>query len=80
MAADCTVIAADHLDSAANDVIGDAGFLVDPTVDALTEMLDRALDGARPETPPRERARQYDWDAVANQAETAYRRAVDGEW
>ena len=80
MAADCTVIAVNHPDSAADEVIADAGFLVDPNVDALTDMLDRALDGVRPEILPRERAQQYDWDAVANQAETAYRRAVDGEW
>jgi glycosyltransferase involved in cell wall biosynthesis len=80
MAADCTVIAADHPDSAADEVIDDAGFLVEPNVDALTEILDRALGGARPETPPREHAQQYDWDAVAKQAETAYRRAVNGEW
>lgn len=80
MAADCTVIAVNHPDSAADEVISDAGFCVDPTVDALSDILDRALGGARPETHPRERAQQYDWDAVAKQAETAYRRAVDGEW
>lgn len=39
MAAKCTVIAADHPKSAANEVIADAGFLVAPTVDALTETL-----------------------------------------
>ena len=80
MAADCTVIAVNHPDSAADEVIDDAGFLVDPTVDALTEILDSALGGARPETPSRERAQQYDWDVVAKQAETAYRRAIDREW
>lgn len=80
MAADCTVIAVTHPDSAADEVIGDAGFLVDLTVDALTEILDRALGGARPKTSPRERAKQYDWDAVTSQAETAYQRAIDGEW
>jgi hypothetical protein len=26
------------------------------------------------------RAQQYDWDAVADQAETAYQRAIDGIW
>nr|WP_308203518.1 glycosyltransferase [Halorubrum ezzemoulense] len=80
MAADCTVIAADHPESAADEVIADAGFLVKPTVDALTERLDAALSGARPPTSPVAHAQQYDWDAIAAQAETAYRRAVDGAW
>jgi len=80
MAADCTVIAADHPDSAANEVIDDAGFLIDPTVESLTETLDAALGGERPPTNPVERAQQYDWDAVANQAEAAYQYAIDGSW
>ena len=80
MAADCTVIAADHPDSAADEVIDDAGFLIDPTVESLTRRLDAALRGDRPPTDPVERAQQYDWDAVADQAETAYRRAIDGTW
>nr|WP_321166960.1 hypothetical protein [Halorubrum sp. Atlit-28R] len=80
MAADCTVIAADHPESAADEVIADAGFLVEPTVDALTERLDAALGGARPPTAPVAHARGYDWDAIAEQAETTYRRAIDGTW
>jgi glycosyltransferase involved in cell wall biosynthesis len=78
MAADCTVIGADHPDSAADEVIGDAGFLVDPTIDSLTETLDAALDGERPLTDPVGRAQQYDWDAVADKAEAAYQQAIDG--
>ena len=80
MAADCTVIAADHPDSAADEVIDDAGFLVDPTVESLTETLDGALSGTRPLTTPVERAQRYDWDAVAERAEATYRRAIDGSW
>jgi len=80
MAADCTVIAADHLDSAAGEVMDGAGFLVDPTVDSLTETLDAALGGKRPSKDPVKRAQQYDWDAVAKQAETVYQRAIDGSW
>jgi len=80
MAADCTVIAADHTDSAADEVIGNAGFLVEPTVESLTETLDDALCGERPPTNPVERAQRYDWDAVADQAEAAYQRAIDGSW
>ncbi|WP_058997613.1 glycosyltransferase family 4 protein [Haloarcula sp. CBA1127] len=80
MAAGCTVIAADHPDSAAEEVIDDAGFLIDPTIESLTETLDAALSGKRPPTNPVERAQRYDWDAVTDQAETAYRRATDGSW
>jgi glycosyltransferase involved in cell wall biosynthesis len=76
MAAECTVIAADHPDSAADEVIGDAGFLTDPTIDALTKTLDAAIRGELPATDPAERAQRYDWDAVADQAETAYRAAI----
>ena len=71
---------ANYPNSAADEVIADAGFGVDPTVDALAERLDAALGGDRPPASPTEHARQYDWDAIAEQAETAYRRAVDGAW
>ena len=80
MAADCTVIAADHPDSAADEVIGDAGFLVDPTVDAVADQLTATLGGERPTDDPVERAQQYDWDAVAERAASAYRRAFTGDW
>ncbi|MBV0903303.1 glycosyltransferase family 4 protein [Haloarcula salina] len=80
MAADCTVIAAEHPDSAADEVIGDAGYLVDATDDSLARSLDRALDGERPPADPTERAQRYDWDAVADRAETAYRCAIDRTW
>jgi hypothetical protein len=39
MAAKCTVIAVDHPESAANEMIADAGSLVASTVDALTETV-----------------------------------------
>lgn len=58
----------------------DAGFCVEPTVDALTKRLDATLSGARPPASPVDHARQYDWDAIAEQAETAYQRAIDGTW
>jgi glycosyltransferase involved in cell wall biosynthesis len=80
MAADCTVVAADHPESAASEVIGDAGFLAAPTVDAVATVLERALNGDRPKTDPTRRARQFDWDTVAEQAEQCYRRAIENEW
>ena len=67
MAAGCTVIGADHPDSTVDEVIGDAGFLVQPTVDDLADTLRAILDGQSPPTDPVERAQQYDWDAVADQ-------------
>lgn len=80
LAAECTVIAAEHPDSAAAAVLGDAGVCVEPTVEALAAALDAAVGGARPPASPVEHVRQYDWDAVAAQAEAAYRRAVDDAW
>ncbi|ELY63487.1 glycosyltransferase family 4 protein [Natrinema versiforme] len=80
MAADCTVIAADHSESAASEVIGDAGFLASPTVDDVASVLERALKGERPNTEPTTRAQRYDWDTVAEQAEQCYRRAINNNW
>jgi glycosyltransferase involved in cell wall biosynthesis len=77
MAADCTVVGADHPESAASEVIDDGGVVVEPTVDALADALDRALAGERPPTDPLAVARQYEWDAIARQAETVYRRAIE---
>ena len=80
MAADCRVIAAEHPDSAADEVIGDAGFLAAPTVDDIASVLDRALSGERPKFDPVTRAKQFDWDTVAGQAEDQYQRAIDDTW
>lgn len=77
MTADCTVIAADHADSAADEVITDAGFLAEPNTESLTDVLERALGGERPDTNPQERAHQFDWETVTEQAS---RRAIDEEW
>jgi hypothetical protein len=80
MAGDCIVIAADHPESAADQVIADVGFLVAPTVDALTERLDAALGGTRLPASPAGHAQGHDWDAIAEQTATAYRHAIDGAW
>mgnify|MGYP006281394819 FL=1 len=76
MAADCTVIAANHPESAAREVIGDAGFLVDPTVEDVSSALASALAGNRPSGDVVARARMYDWDIVAEQARDVYERAI----
>lgn len=80
MAADCTVIAADHPDSAAADVIEDGGFHVSPTVNSVADTLDDALAGNRPPGDPVDRARRFDWDQVAIQASDAYERAAFANW
>jgi len=80
MAADCTVIGATHPESAAREVIGEAGYLIEPTVESLVDQLERSLSGQTPAGDPVERAKQFDWDSVATQAEAAYQRAVDGTW
>ncbi|WP_199718678.1 hypothetical protein [Halorubrum sp. Atlit-28R] len=61
-------------------MIADADFCVEPTDDALTERLDATLGCARPPTSPVDHARQYDWDAIAEQAETTYLRVIDENW
>ncbi|MFB6235799.1 MAG: glycosyltransferase [Halopenitus sp.] len=80
MAADCTVIAADHPESAAEEVISEAGFLVEPMVDALSNTPNAILGDSRPPISPIDYAQQYDWDRVTEQAENAYQRAIDGNW
>lgn len=79
MAADCTVIAADHPSSAASEVIGNAGFLVEPTVSGVAAALDEALSGKRPVLGPTERAARFDWDIVTEQAEWVYLRTVENK-
>jgi glycosyltransferase involved in cell wall biosynthesis len=84
MAADCLVVAAEHPDSAASEVVGNGGYLVKPTVDGVARGLSRALMGERPAEDPTAVATEYDWDAVAQKAEDVYidvaerRRSGDG--
>ncbi|MFC4357695.1 glycosyltransferase family 4 protein [Halobium salinum] len=76
MAADCTVVAVRHPQSAAEEVVGDAGFLTEPTVTALVGGLRSALQGERPQTQPTVAAKRYDWDRIAEQSERVYAHAV----
>lgn len=76
MAADCTVVTVGHADSAAEEVVGDAGFVVEANEAALARALDRALDGDRPPADPRQVARRYDWDRIADRALAVYRTAA----
>jgi len=80
MAAGCSIVAVDHPRSAASEVVGDAGFVVEPSPTELADGIQRALGGAGPARDPSAHVQQYDWSKVADQAEEAYRRAVEGEW
>ena len=80
MAAGCRVIAADHPDSAADEVIGDAGFLAQPNITDVSNTLKRVLAGEQPQTDPRERANIFNWDQVADDALEVYTAAIDGTW
>jgi glycosyltransferase involved in cell wall biosynthesis len=80
MAAGCTVVAADHPESAVDEVVGDAGILVEPTVDGVERGLRRALGTNPTATSPDERARRFDWDVVADRALDRYASAVDSTW
>ncbi|MFC6824956.1 hypothetical protein [Halopelagius fulvigenes] len=79
MAADCTLIGAAHPESAASEVIGDAGYLAEPSVESIIDKITCTLDGHRSPEDPLERATRFDWDAVAEQAETTYERAIAGK-
>lgn len=60
VAADCTVIATDNPDSAASEVVGEAGFLADSSVAGGTGVLERVLDGERQPVDPQGRAKTFD--------------------
>jgi glycosyltransferase involved in cell wall biosynthesis len=77
MASDCTVITVDHPFSAGSEVVGDAGFVTEPTVEEISDALERALNGERPPRDPVEVARAYDWENVADRTESYYSRIVN---
>jgi len=79
MAAGCTVIGADHPNSAASEVIGDAGYVSKPNAESVADALVTALEQGAPGNPVAT-AQQYDWSVVTDEAERVYRQAIaDGE-
>lgn len=76
MAAGCTVIGADHPNSAAGEVIGEAGYLPKPTVPGVASALASALSNEELNEDPIARAQRYNWDTIASRAEEAYREIV----
>jgi glycosyltransferase involved in cell wall biosynthesis len=79
MAAGCRVITVRHPDSAGSEVVGEGGFVTEPSVPALADAMDRTLSGEKPPREPLAVAREYDWEIVTTKAERAYRRAIDGD-
>lgn len=77
MAADCTVITVDHSHSAGSEVVGDAGFVTEPTVERISTAIERALTGEKPSSNPVIRASKYDWDEVTTQTEQYFERVVE---
>lgn len=77
MAADCTVITANDSRSAASEVVGDAGFVTLPTVEAVSAAIRRALMGDRPEENPVARAADYDWSKITTQTENYFTALLD---
>ncbi|MDL0131626.1 glycosyltransferase family 4 protein [Halobacterium salinarum] len=73
MAADCTVITVDHENSAGSEVIGDAGFAVEPETASVAAILQEALNGKRPAVSPTDRAANYDWERITDRTESFYR-------
>mgnify|MGYP006282601525 CR=1 FL=1 len=76
MGAGCTVVAASHPTSAVSDVVADTGVIREPTVEAFADGLDSALRGDVDRSEPEARARQFDWDLIADRAEQVYRTAL----
>jgi len=74
MAAGCVPVVVSHPDSAATDVVGDCGYVADPTVESVARHLARALTGGS-SSEPLERARTFSWDRVAREAERVYDKA-----
>ena len=77
MAAGCTTVVTRHPNSAASEVVGDAGLIAPPTVAGLAQTLRRAVNGTSLDRNPVARAREFDWDRIADRAEETYRSIVE---
>ncbi|QSG07034.1 glycosyltransferase family 4 protein [Halapricum desulfuricans] len=77
MAAGCQVVAVDHPDSAVDEVVDDAGLLVEPTVGAVADGLAAVLDGECSATAPQAAAQRFDWGRIVDDLEDVYRDAID---
>jgi glycosyltransferase involved in cell wall biosynthesis len=75
LAAGCIVVGADHEHSAASEVIGDGGLVVEPTERALVEALERALERDT-DLDPEQQAAAFDWDRIADRTLSVYQSAL----
>ncbi|WP_435066224.1 glycosyltransferase family 4 protein [Halobaculum sp. EA56] len=76
MATDCTVITVEHEYSAGSEIVDGAGFVVEPNVSALSSTISRALNGEKPDIPPKDRASEFDWDIITDQTESFYEKII----
>ena len=76
MAAGCTVITVEHRFSAGSEVVGDAGFITQPTVHEIGQTIEQALDGNRPPADPISRAEEFDWDKIAIETEQYFEEII----
>ena len=76
MAAGCTVVTVSHPNSAASDIVGEYGFVVDAFPSSIADAITRAVEGETPDRDPMERVREFEWMQVARRAERVYRSAV----
>jgi glycosyltransferase involved in cell wall biosynthesis len=79
LAAGCTVVAVEHPQTAASEILGDAGLLVDPSVESLQAGIQQALAGWTPREDPIERATRYDWDAITEATRELLQRTIDSD-
>jgi glycosyltransferase involved in cell wall biosynthesis len=76
MAADCTVITVNDAHSAGSEIVGDAGFVTQPTTETVGAAIRRALAGDQPEDDPVARAADYDWSKITTQTEDYFNRLL----
>lgn len=66
LAADCTVVVANRPESAATEVVGDAGLAVKPSIDRMERGLHKALLGTPDLPDPVTRAAEFDREAITD--------------
>jgi len=66
MASNCLVITVEHPNSAGSEVVGDAGFVTEPSTESIADTLEKVLAGKQPNRNPIEVAKQYDWEFITD--------------
>lgn len=69
MAANCRVVTVSHPNSAASEVVGNAGFVVDPNEDSVREGIKIALGSKPLPRDPVNAAKKYRWSKITSMTE-----------